>query len=127
MVHHKITVSFILCSSYLAFGLAMPKPEGHTIEPRYIIQGQPPPPCKNNICPQIKTAAPVKLEERSATVKCVDTGLPPPCKPINNIPVVGHEPRKIVPVVHPDLSVRQPPTHQTAPVKCGDTGLPPPC
>ncbi|KAH9819597.1 secreted protein, partial [Melampsora americana] len=90
------SVSVLLYSSSIVLTFPTPHPAHDTIEPRYIIQGQPPPPCKNHICPlantmespiesrattepNLNTASSFPRPHQTAPVKCGDTGLPPPC------------------------------------------------
>ncbi|EGG08040.1 uncharacterized protein MELLADRAFT_71571 [Melampsora larici-populina 98AG31] len=90
-------LSILLCSASLVLTVAIPHHTHDTIEPRYIIEGQPPPPCKNHICPLAKsTDSPIVARATTDLLSSSDT-----------------------------FSFPRP--HQTAPVKCGDTGLPPPC
>lgn len=98
MLNVIYTLGFLLYSTSVVLTLATPYRAHDIIEPRYIIEGQPPPPCKNHICP-LATSIDSPVEARAMT------------DPLSSTDPVTPFPRP----------------HQTAPVKCGDTGLPPPC
>lgn len=151
----NLTICLIFYGALLVSSRATPQNPERAIEPRAVIEGQPPP-CVRNICPLGATQTTPGLKDtvaanKSQTItkstdpktrqsepvkeiksRAIGEGQPPPpC--VRNICPLGvtensRGSKKVVADKKSDtVTKRTIPTRQTAPVKCGDTGLPPPC
>ncbi|KAG0142986.1 hypothetical protein CROQUDRAFT_661800 [Cronartium quercuum f. sp. fusiforme G11] len=99
-------LSFLFYSAPILTLVMRSHHDPNVIAPRYIIEGQPPLPCKNDICPLAKPIS-------TSTNTSEDT----PTLLANN--------SNVDKTTLANSTLPRP--HQTAPVKCGDTNLPPPC
>jgi len=118
--------------------------DSERLQARYVIAGQPPPPCYNHICPLTTTSGVRQVvTAANSTVQSTATPEPSDTAPVASIGTANstfpgtHQTAPVTcgdgtkPPCHNSDSdhgpkFNRPPTHQTAPVTCGD-GTKPPC